>query len=123
MQGSSDRIANSGTVASPTSALSPGGSALAPSAFCLQPSALLWGVRHRANAGGPIPNPSLIPAPLLILLVLVVLLLLPGCTSVPTRLEQKFFNIRTNQIPTVTLVTNIIPVYSDTNALPHSTPV
>ena len=98
MQGSSDRIVNNGGTPPPTSA------------FSLQPLAFLWGVRHRANAGGPIPNPSLIPAPLVLLLLSA---LITGCASAPTRLEQKLFDIRTNQIPTVTLVTNIVPVYAD----------
>src|SRR5689334_17567217 len=86
------------------------------SAFSLQPSALIRGVRHRANAGGPIPNPSLAPAPLLFLLLL---LLITGCASAPTRLEQKLFDIRTNQVPTTVLVTNIVPVYAAPNAANH----
>jgi hypothetical protein len=86
------------------------GSAPALLAFSLQPSAFSpRGARHRANAGGSTPSPSLSPAPRLFLLCAV---LLTGCASTPTRLEQKLFDVRTNQIPSVVLVTNIVPVYA-----------
>jgi hypothetical protein len=104
MQGSSDRIVNNGGTPPSISA-----------SQRLGVSALTWGVRHRANAGGPIPNPSLIPAPLFLLLSLV---LITGCASAPTRLEQKLFDIRTNQLPSVVLVTNIVPIYSDLTGSP-----
>ncbi|RPJ19252.1 MAG: hypothetical protein EHM35_20890 [Planctomycetaceae bacterium] len=47
------------------------------------------------------------------------LLALTGCSSAPTRLERKFFDITTNTFPQVTLVTNIVSI-SPTNSLPMS---
>ncbi len=37
-------------------------------------------------------------------------LLLPACSTAPTRFDQKFYDIQTNQVPRVVLVTNTIAV-------------
>ena len=45
---------------------------------------------------------------------------LVGCGTVPTKLEQKFYDIETNTLPRVVVVTNVVPVYV-TNTLPQAT--
>jgi hypothetical protein len=121
MQSSSDCNHSDTAAESKTSAL--GGSAPAPRGSAPGGRALtLSGVRHRAHAGGSTPSPSLLPAPPLIFLFLFLVLFLSGCSSAPSRLEQKLFHIRTNQLPTVTLATNIVPAYPDPTPSAGSNP-
>ena len=83
------------------------------------------GARHPTPRGGSGPTTSSrVSAPHQIFLFLLLLLFLSACKSAPTRLEQKLFHIRTNQLPTVTLLTNIVPASPDpTSSAPSNPPI
>ena len=91
----------------------------------IQGATISRGARHPTPRGGSGPTTSSrVSAPPLIFLFLFLLLFLSACSSPPTRLEQELFHIRTNQLPTVTLLTNIVPASPDpTSSAPSNPPI
>lgn len=43
---------------------------------------------------------------------------LAGCGTAPTRFDQKFYDIETNSLPRVVVVTNVVPVYVTNGVAP-----